>query len=80
MNEFSKLNRDQMRKITGGTPPVCNVDTGCIFPDPNPPIPFNGVLFGICQDVIVDGCQCVRDLGNGQGMWYGPQAQCYEVS
>lgn len=29
MNQFSKLSRDEMRKITGGEPPVCNVDQGC---------------------------------------------------
>lgn len=66
MNEFSKLNRDQMRKITGGVglpPEVCNVGGGCAINDPSAaPNPLHGlVLLGICNDTMFGGCLCVRE-------------------
>lgn len=60
MNEFSKLNRDQMRKITGGVglpPEVCNVGGGCAAT-----FQLNGhntVLFGLCEDTLGIACRCV---------------------
>ena len=83
MNEFSKLNRDQMRKITGGVPPVCNTENGCAFPNP-PDIPYVGapegsiILFGICEETVFDGCNCVRRDAEG-GLVYGPRWYCEMV-
>lgn len=73
MNDFSKLNRDEMRKITGGVPPVCNVDSMCFMADPS--LPGNPVLYGNCEQVMNDGCQCVRRGVDGD-LNYGHPAQC----
>lgn len=60
MNQFSKLSRDEMRKITGGEPPVCNVDQGCAGT-----FYINGhphVLMGICREDIIGSCLCTREF------------------
>ena len=61
MNEFSKLNRDEMRKITGGVPPVfvCNIDGGCAGTFYINGLPH--VLFGRCTDQTTLGCACYRE-------------------
>jgi hypothetical protein len=65
MNEFSKLNRDQMRKITGGVVPTCNVGEFCyirIDEDTN-----TRVIFGVCNDHYasgVSGCICQGENSN----------------
>jgi len=30
MNKFKKLSRAEMKKISGGDPPICNIGTSCV--------------------------------------------------
>ena len=63
MEEFSKLNREQMRKITGGVVPVyvCNIGASC----------YQGlsggthILMGTCTDSAAPfvGCFCQGEGG-----------------
>ena len=66
MNQFSKLSRDEMRKITGGEPPVyvCNVGMVCIQ---GTGVEGTMITNGTCTDVstaaVPNGCACISELG-----------------
>ena len=72
MNEFSKLNRNEMRKITGGVaqpPGVCDVNRACLmgFEDPQNHPHTSRALFGICTDRSTYGnvgCICEGENGS----------------
>ena len=65
MNEFSKLDRDQMKNIIGGgVPPakVCNVGASCYQGlDPT----NTNAMFGVCSETSHSGagCFCVGENG-----------------
>jgi hypothetical protein len=53
MEKFIKLSKEEMRRISGGVPPVCNVGNGCAGQGAAP------VLFGVCVEVGPGGCGCM---------------------
>ncbi len=73
MKNANSLNREEMRKVTGGLvePPVCNPDGIC-------PIFIHGHLtYGICKMEAV--CVCSTTDSN-MVTWYGDTSACSSVS
>jgi len=58
MNKFKKLSRAEMKKISGGDPPICNIGTNCVGTGPQGQFFSNCSMGPVDPSPFINQCAC----------------------